>query len=181
MSDSLRLLFTKEQQRAIQSGRFLQKSNRERLAQVALYKRAMWANHAWFEGIACKKDRFAGKIHMFHMFLTVFPFFMPKSESLPSLFPHTLFFKEQLEWFAPVTHYKKKLWAIRSGRSWQNSDLEQFTQVTHDKRVMGAICSFFLERITLSLTKRANCSKTWWANFQPWYGMGVVKKNIHGT
>ena len=139
MSDLLRLLFTKEQQRAIQSGRFLQKSNRERLAQVALYKRAMWANHAWFEGIACKKDRFAGKIHMFHMFLTVFPLFMPKSESLPSLFPHTLFFKEQFEWFAHIAHYKK--------------NCEQFAQVAHDKIA------------TLSNLLRSLMTKEWWEQF----------------
>ena len=61
---------------------------------------------------------------------------MPKSESLPSLFAHLLFFKERLERYAPVALYKRttmndlhmllmtkeRLWAIRSGRSWQKSD-----------------------------------------------------------
>ena len=32
---------------------------------------------------------------------------MPKSKSVPSLFAHLLFFKEQLEWFAPVDLYKR--------------------------------------------------------------------------
>ena len=41
------------------------------------------------------------------MFLTVFPLFIPKSEALPSLFAHLLFFKEPLEKFASVALYKR--------------------------------------------------------------------------
>ena len=38
------------------------------------------------------------------MFLTVFPLFMAESESPMSLFAHLLFFKEQIERFAPFAH-----------------------------------------------------------------------------
>ena len=41
------------------------------------------------------------------MFLTVFPLFMPKKKSLPSLFAKSLFCKNHLEWFTPVTLYKR--------------------------------------------------------------------------
>ena len=41
------------------------------------------------------------------MFLTAFPIFMPKSESLQLLFAPSLFFKERQELFALVTLYKK--------------------------------------------------------------------------
>ena len=40
----------------------------------------------------------------FCMFLTVFPLFMAESESPMSLFAHLLFFKEQIERFAPFAH-----------------------------------------------------------------------------
>ena len=49
-----------------------------------------------------KNERISRKIRIFRMFLTVFPRFMPKSESLL-----LLFFKERLERFAPVALYKK--------------------------------------------------------------------------
>ena len=49
-----------------------------------------------------KNERISWKIRIFPMFLTVFPRFMPKSESLL-----LLFFKERLERFAPVALYKK--------------------------------------------------------------------------
>ena len=61
---------------------------------------------------------------------------MPKSESLKLLFAQSLFFKEQRERFALVHLYKRaiaikslplpftteRLWAFRSGRSWQKSN-----------------------------------------------------------
>ena len=60
----------------------------------------------------------------------VFPLFMPRSESLPSLFAHSLFFKElpEFEPFAPVALEK--------------SDREQFSQVAYDKKAIGVIPSF---------------------------------------
>ena len=53
----------------------------------------------WFERIARKKQAH----------LTVFPLFMRKSESLPSIFAHLLFFKEPLERFAPVSDSLRSL------------------------------------------------------------------------
>ena len=67
--------------------------------------------------------------------LYVFPLFMPKSKSIPSVFAHSLFFK-QLEQFTSIALYKQATesdslrslmtkeqpWAIRSGRSWQKRD-----------------------------------------------------------
>ena len=72
----------------------------------------------------------------FWQFFTAFPLFMPKSESLPSLFAQSLFFKELQERFALVTLYKRatmreslptlftkeRPWAIGSFRSWQKRD-----------------------------------------------------------
>ena len=93
--------------------------------------------HEWF---ARFWGRLAQKIHIFHMFFIVFslllPSFMPKSESLKLLFAQSLFFKEQRERFALVHLYKRaiaikslplpftteRLWAFRSGRSWQKSN-----------------------------------------------------------
>ena len=54
-----------------------------------------------------QKQAICSKNSYFHMFLTVFPFFMPKSKPLKSLFAHLLFFKERLERFAPVALYKR--------------------------------------------------------------------------
>ena len=80
-------------------------------------------------------DSFA-KFVFFVCFLQFFPFFRPKSELIPSLFAHSLFFKERLEHFAPVALYKRATvsdslwllmtkeqpWAICSGPSWQKSE-----------------------------------------------------------
>ena len=66
------------------------------------------------------------KLVFFICLYSFFPF-MPKSESLPSLFAHSIFFKEQLEGFSPVA------------------------QVSHDKRATGAILSFY-ERIALFMS-----------------------------
>ena len=67
-------------------------------------------------------------------FFDSFPLFMSKSEWLPALFAHLLFFKEQLERFAPVA------------------------KVAHDKR---AICSFSRGNPSLAHKKLANRAKNW--------------------
>ena len=180
------------------SRRSLQKSDRERsllslftkewpwaIALVALYKRATWVNwsrrflknsnvrNSLVMGANCLQKTSASlkKIIFFHMFLTVFPLFMPKSELLPSLFTHLLFFKERIERFDPITLYKivmvsnllrlfmtkERLRAICSGRSWQKSD--------------GSDSLFFaIELIFHSFAhkKRVNRSQNWRADSQPW-------------
>ena len=84
------------------------------------------------------------------MSLTVFPLFMPKSESLSLLFAYTLFFKEQLERFAHVTLNKQK------------GDHERFAQVAHDKRATGRDLLFLMSKLlfcSFAHKKRANRSK----------------------
>ena len=56
------------------------------------------------------------------MFLTESPLFMTKSESLLSLFSHSLFFKV-------------RPWENRSVCSEQKSDCERVAKVAHNKRV----------------------------------------------
>ena len=65
-----------------------------------------------------KRERIARKIRIF---LTVFPLFMPKSKSLPSLFAHSLLFKERLERFAPVPLYKRATVSNSLRSKWQKS------------------------------------------------------------
>ena len=139
-----------------------------------------------------KNERFTRKNSMkivfFICFFPVFPLFMPKSESLPSLFAQLLFFKELLwanhsgcskqksdrERFAPVALYKRATmsdsfrslmtkdqpWAIHSGLSWQKSNGSE-----------SLFCSF-------AHKKRANRSKNRWSNFQPWSDICVAKLYI---
>ena len=114
----------------------------------------MWVICSWFEQSACKNWVIRLKNLYFLYVFDSFPFFMPKSKSLPSLFPHSLFFKDRLERFAPVAHYK---------RATVSNSLRLI--MTKDWWVRLAV---FHERIALSLTKkRANRSKYRWANSQP--------------
>ena len=60
------------------------------------------------EQIALKNERFVQLLLYFSfVFLTAFLLFMPKSESLPSLFAPSIFFKEPQEPFALVTLHKR--------------------------------------------------------------------------
>ena len=59
----------------------------------------------WFARIILKREWFARK--NICQFFTVFPLFMPKSESLQLLFAQSLFFKDQREWFTSVAIYKR--------------------------------------------------------------------------
>ena len=70
--------------------------------------------------------------------MTVLPLIMPACEALPLLFAHSLFFKEQLEWFAPVALYK---------RATVSASLRSLTK----ERWEGF--ALFHERIALLLTK----------------------------
>ena len=91
-----------------------------------------------------KTSNLLKKFIFFICFWQFFPLFMPKKELLPLLFAHSLFFKEQLERFAPVT-LKERPWVICSG--------------AHDKRAMGAIHSFSWASRSFAHRKRVNCSK----------------------
>ena len=84
------------------------------------------------DSLAKNEKNIARKIRIFRMFLTVFPFLMPNSESLPSLLAHSLFFKRAT--CANRSH--------RSHRSLQKSDRERFAEVADDKRATGANRSF---------------------------------------
>ena len=156
MSDTLKLLFTKERQWAIPSHHSLQKSDCEQLAQVALYKRAMWVIRSWLRKSLLKNEQITQKIHIFCMFFCQFFPLFPKSKLYPSLFAHSLFFKEQLERFAPVAHYKRT--TLRDSLLLLfTSDCEQFAQVGNRSEEWEGF-ALFHKRITLSL------SKNWWAN-----------------
>ena len=102
----------------------------------------------WFTGnsskLLAKNERFAQK----------FVFFIRFWQSLSSLFDHLLFFKEQLERFAPVALYKRATGGIHS--------------------FLQANCSF-----TLVLTKNEQIAwKIWWANSQPWTSPSVSNQPL---
>ena len=65
---------------------------------------------------------------------------MPKSESLPSLFAHSLFFKERLEQFTHSLFFKEQL--------------ERFAQVAHDKRATALFFAYKNERIAWKTDER---------------------------
>ena len=96
--------------------------------------RVIWANRSWFE-----------RITWTIRFWQFFPFFISKRESL---FANSLFFLR-------VTLM------IRSRHSLQKSNCDRFPQVAHDKRAMGAICSFSRANCSFAHKKWANCSKNW--------------------
>ena len=116
--------------------------------------RLIWANCSLKMGDSFEKFVF------FRWFWQFVPFFMPKSQSLPMLFAHLLFFKERLDWFALVTLHKratmsdslrllmtkKQLWAIRSGCSWQKSNESNLLFFTSK--------SFFLSQKTSELLEK---------------------------
>ena len=76
--------------------------------------------------------------YVFDSFSQFSSLYMPKSESLPSLFDQSLFLKEGRERFTT----KKWPWANPSRCSLQMSDRERFAPIAYDKRATGAICSF---------------------------------------
>ena len=123
MSDLLSSLFIKDRPWANLSLCSLQKSDCR-----SLKKKCEWFARNSSESLL-KTSNLLEKIHIFRLLFTAFPLFMPKSESLPSLFAPSLFFKEQP-------------WANRSCRSLQKGNRERFAPVTFYKRATGAISSF---------------------------------------
>ena len=104
MSDSLSLLFTKERC--------------EGFAQVAIYKHDKRATvskslSSFFKKKGVMSDslviraNLSQKEYAFDGFSLHFLFFMPKSESLSSLFAQMFFFNERREQIAPVALYKR--------------------------------------------------------------------------
>ena len=89
----------------------------------------------WLEQIAlneeCSKKFIFYVQYVFFSFSLLFPFFMPKSESLPSLFAQLLFFKEQWEQLALVTLDKRAtmsyLLSLLMTKKSDGSDLLIFT------------------------------------------------------
>ena len=76
---------------------------------ISLWKEWPWAI------CPLKKSNVSDSLAKKQVIWQFFPFFMPKSESLMSLFAHCLLFKEGLERFAPVALYKRATWKICSG------------------------------------------------------------------
>ena len=74
---------------AFRSKSLILQSDREQFAHVALYKRVNCSCRSLKKSNVCD-------LLVIGMFLTVFPLFMPKRESLTMLFAHLLFFKELL-------------------------------------------------------------------------------------
>ena len=65
------------------------------------------------------------------VFLNFFSPFMPMRESFRSLFAYSLFFKERLEWFPPVTPHKR-LWATVSALLFFTGELFFCSQKTSE-------------------------------------------------
>ena len=158
MSELFSSLFTKEQPWANRSRCSFKKKDCEPIVLVALKKRATSVIHLWFKQIAFKKWAICTRLYFSYVswqFFSAFPLFMPKSESLLSLFAQPLFFKEQQECFALIALYKgvtisnllpsiitnERPWVI-SYFSWENRS------IAHKKQAIGL--------------------KNWRAKFQPW-------------
>ena len=112
------------------------------------------------------------------------PFFMPKTESLMSLFTHSLCFKEQFERFAPVALLKEHP--------------EQFAQVIYNKRasLSDLLTLLFKKDRKFDLLKKTSEShfqsfahkkqairwKNLWANSQPLvYSLYSIQSDIFFT
>ena len=151
-------LFCKKGRERFAQGHSFLKSDEHKLLSISFkksdisYSLVIRANRSQKTSDSLKKKHF---IVCFGQF---FPIFMSKSESLPSLFAQSLFFKEPWERYAlvalekrgiliPSLFTKEKLRAIRSRCSWQKSDcMEQFA-LDH-------------KRITLLLTKNERFAQT---------------------
>ena len=76
--------------------------------------------HSWFEQIAHKNERFVWKysyfLYVFDSLSLLFPFFMPKSKSLPLLFAQSLMTKKRGEQFA-LFHEQITLSLFRSQKT----------------------------------------------------------------
>ena len=114
------------------------KSDHEWFANIALFKRATWESKS-----LSKNERFARKIHIFHIFLQFSLFFMLQSESLMLLFFICSFLNSDL------CHSLLSLFAKELP--------ERFTQVTHKKgaTVSNLLMSLFhLQKMSNLLEKQ---------------------------
>ena len=130
---------TKEQPRAICSGRSKQKSDCERFAKATLLLRVTWANlscHSQKREIHFKKF----KKNFFSYFFDSFSPFL--CQRVNSSFCSSL----------SCSFFKDRPWANCSGQSDKKTNLKRFAPVALYKRATGGI-HFFPERIALSLTK----------------------------
>ena len=154
------------------------------IAHVALYIRVMWTNRSClslkkeqWEWLACDLLKKLIFFVCFWQFFGLFPPFLCLSvnRSCHSL-PDLLFFNDGLEGFAPVTLSKRA--TVRDLLRWlvTKERRGKFFQVAHDKRVMGAICSFSKANCSFPHKKQATRLKNQWANSQPWQKPFILKK-----
>ena len=92
----------------------------------------------WFEQIALKNEQFTWKIHIFHIFFTVFhhfsPFLCPRTNfSCLSLLSNSLFKSDR----STIAHYKRVTMSNCFCHSWQKSE-SLFCSFTHKKRAIGS-------------------------------------------
>ena len=142
MSESLSSLLTKERPGAICSGHSCQKIYRERIALNFVFKKtSQWFVHDSSESLEKSCQRFAWKkrifvyikrIKTYSMYTIdsisqISHFFLPKSESLLSLFAQSLFLKSNRSDLLSSLFTKKQQWANRSRCSLQKSNCERIT------------------------------------------------------
>ena len=91
---------------------------------------------------------------------------MPKSETLPLLFAHSLFFKEQFNRFSLVALYKRETLSHSLRLSMTKEPLERFAPATVSDSQRSLMTkeqrerfALFHERIALSLTKNEQIAR----------------------
>ena len=108
---------------------------------------------SWFEQIAHQKRAIRSKYSYFsYVFDSFPPFLYPKTKL--SLFAHLVFFKEQLERFAPVALYKRATLAIHSITQDKRATLNNLLRSLMTKERWEHLLFFTSESwITLLLTQ----------------------------
>ena len=136
--------------------------------QVALYKRAPWAN--W--SVKRQHEWFAHDLYVFCMFWQ-FSLFFPFLRQSLTYSRHSSLFCSFFKWDGSnslrLLKTKEWLWAICSRDSGQNSDLAWLAQVAQDKRAKEQITCFFVSESfchPYTHQRQVICSKNPWENFQ---------------
>ena len=137
VSDSLSLLFKKEWPWA---NRSLQKSDRELFTCDS----------------SESPSKMSDSIEKIHIFLLLFPFFMPKRESLPSLFTQSLFFKDR---FALLPLYKSNREQIAPVALYKRASVSDSRRLLMTKEWQERF-ALVHKRITLSLFRPQNTSNS---------------------